>query len=338
MPRIHVGNPSTLRNNLTALFNCTCPMPTQLYVAEDGDARRATVSQVAQLNFDPPAASARRCNATIVMIDDRRHVPLANNSKEIKYFHKVMALNLLYAQRHGMSFLIVRPTAAKEDSWMDSRASGLCPAWCRVKILASLVASRLATHGCHWVLYIDSDAYIREQHVDFLERLDTPANRDVHFAFAREELPAGGFRSPRKRSHGVRVPSLNAGVLFVRASAWSARLLAVWMRAAQLPVCAPFRQEWPCEQQCLHELLRNRTLLPEGWRTRIASAPMQLFNSPHGQFIRHVWGGATGTWGSSFDLRRKAFDDELRVQGVWRWKQIQALVESAQSQWIDSSC
>ena len=84
------------------------------------------------------------------------------------------------------------------------------------------------------------------------------------------------------------------------------------MRAAQLPVCAPFRQEWPCEQQCLHELLRNRTLLPEGWRTRIASAPMQLFNSPHGQFIRHVWGGATGTWGSSFDLRRKAFDDELR--------------------------
>ena len=231
------------------------------FVAEDGDARRGTVSQVAQLNFDLPAAS-RRCNATIVMMDDRRHVPLANNSKDIGYFHKAMMLNLLYAQRHGMSFLIVRPTAAVEDSWLDGGASGLCPAWCRVKILASLVASRLAAHGCHWVLYIDSDAYIREQHVDLLERLDTPANRDVHFAFAREELPAGGFRSPRKRSHGVRVPSLNAGVLFVRASAWSARLLAVWMRAAQQPVCAPFRQQWPCEQQCLHELLRNRSLLP----------------------------------------------------------------------------
>ena len=209
------------------------------YDAEDGDARRGTVSQVAQLNWTP--AASRRCNATIVMMDDRRHVPLANNSKDIGYFHKAMMLNLLYAQRHGMSFLIVRPTAAMEDSWLDGGASGLCPAWCRVKILASLVASRLAANGCHWVLYIDSDAYIREQHVDFLERLDTPANRDVHFAFAREELPAGGFRSPRKRSHGVRVPSLNAGVLFVRASAWSARLLAVWMRAAQLPVCAPFR-------------------------------------------------------------------------------------------------
>ena len=305
------------------------------YVAEDGDARRGTVSQVAQLNFDPPAAS-RRCNATIVMMDDRRHVPLSNNSnfsKDIGYFHKAMMLNLLYAQRHGMSFLIVRPTAAMEDSWLDGGPrQRLCPAWCRVKILASLVASRLAANGCHWVLYIDSDAYIREQHVDFLERLDTPANRDVHFAFAREELPAGGFRSPRKRSHGVRVPSLNAGVLFVRASAWSARLLAVWMRAAQLPVCAPFRQQWPCEQQCLHELLRNRTLLPEGWRTRIASAPMQLFNSPHGQFIRHVWGGP------GVELRRRAFDDELRVQGVWRWKQMHALVESAKRQWIDRPC
>jgi hypothetical protein len=229
--------------------------------------------------------------------------------------------------------LIVRPTAAMEDSWLDGGPrQRLCPAWCRVKILASLVASRLAANGCHWVLYIDSDAYIREQHVDFLERLDTPANRDVHFAFAREELPAGGFRSPAKRSHGVRVPSLNAGVLFVRASAWSARLLAVWMRAAQLPVCAPFRQQWPCEQQCFHELLRNRTLLPEGWRMRIASAPMQLFNSPHGQFIRHVWGGP------GVELRRRAFDDELRVQGVWSWKQMHALVESAKRQWIDRPC
>ena len=337
MLRIH-GNRTTLRHKLTALFNCTCPQAKQhLYVAEDGDARKATVSQVAELNFDPPATS-RRCNATIVMIDDRRHVPLANDSQDIRYFHKAMMLNLLYAQRHRMSFLIVRPTAAEEDSWLDSRDSGLCPAWCRVKIIASLVASRLAAHGCHWVLYIDSDAYIREQHVDFLERFDTPANRDVHFAFAREELPGGGYPSPRNRSHGVRVASLNAGVLFLRASAWSARLLAVWMRASQLPVCAPFRQEWPCEQQCLHELLRNRTLLPEGWRTRIASVPMQLFNSPHGQFIRHVWGGTTGAWVSSFELRRKAFDDELRVQGVFRWEQKHALFESAQRQWIDSPC
>ena len=40
---------------------------------------------------------------------------------------------------------------------------------------------------------------------------------------------------------------------------------------------------------------------------RIATAPMQLFNSPWGSFIRHVWGGP------GVDLRRRIFDDELKV-------------------------
>jgi len=301
------------------------------YVAEDGDQRRATVDQVSRLQFDVDPAR-RRCNATIVMMDDRRDVALANNSKDIGYFHKSFALNYLYAQRHAMEFVIVRPTRAATDSWLGGD-SGLCPAWCRVKILASLVASHRQRHSCHWVLYIDSDAYVREQHVDFLERLDTPRNADVQIAISREELPAGGFRSPRKRAHGVRVPSLNAGVLFVKATQWSSEFLAAWMRAASLPVCAPFRQLWPCEQQCFHELLRNRSLLPRGWRAAIATAPMQLFNSPWGQFIRHVWGGP------GVELRRKAFDDELKVQGVWRRTgQMEALVQAARSRWIDMPC
>jgi hypothetical protein len=78
----------------------------------------------------------------------------------------------------------------------------------------------------HWILYIDSDAYVREQHVDILHRLADPANAHVHFAVAREEPPAGGFRTPKRRPHGVRTPSLNAGILFVRASSWSAQMLA----------------------------------------------------------------------------------------------------------------
>ena len=250
---------------------------TVAYVAQDGASRRATVDQVRELSFEPERPR-RRCNATIVMMDDRREVAVANSSKETAYFHKAFALNYLYAARHGMEFMVVRPVKAMHDSWLG--ASGLCPAWCRVKILAALVASHRLRHGCHWVLYIDSDAFLNEHHVNWLDGLDTARNADVHVAIAREELPAGGFRSPRKRPHGVRVPSLNAGVLFVQASEWASRFLAAWLRAAELPLCEPFRQSWPCEQQCFHELLRNRSLLPEGWRTRIATAPMQLFNSP----------------------------------------------------------
>jgi hypothetical protein len=104
------------------------------------------------------------------------------------------------------------------------------------------------------------------------------------------------------------------------------------MRAAELPVCAPFRREWPCEQQCFHELLRNRSLLPRGWRRRIATAPMQAFNSPWGSFVRHVWGGP------GVELRRRVFDDELRVQGVWRRRQFDELVTAAQRASIDLPC
>ena len=104
------------------------------------------------------------------------------------------------------------------------------------------------------------------------------------------------------------------------------------MRAPELPVCAPFLRSWPCEQQCLHELLRNRTLLPAGWQRRIATAPTQLFNSPWGSFVRHVWGGAGA------ELRRTAFDDELKVQGVWKRHAYQRLVSSAHAGLVDMPC
>lgn len=334
--------------------------PPELYFAQDAAGRRATVEQVTTLSWRAGGSWPRgRANGTILMMDDRkpgndsaslRHAgwPLVPRSEEkwataARYYHKTFALNALYAQRYGLDFVLVRPTrgawmqlnAGEQNKGDASSGNGLCPAWCRVKLLAAFVMRILAQHGGsvsdHWVLYIDSDAYVprdralvlavhayaratncaplhpsvhslltcfasactvclvdvlytlryvREQHVDVIHRLADPRNREVHFAIAREEPPAGAFRSPKRRSHGVRTPSMNAGVLFVRASSWSVELLSAWTRAPDTPVCAPFRQMWPCEQQCFHELLRNRTMLPPGWRTRIATAPMQLFNSP----------------------------------------------------------
>lgn len=99
---------------------------------------------------------------------------------------------------------------------------------------------------------------------------------------------------------------------------------AVFRQAAHLPLCQSFRRSWPCEQQCFHELLRNGSLLPQGWRRRIATAPMQLFNSPYGQFIRHIWGGGAGR-----NLRQWLFDDELKVQGVWNRQQLIQIVNQA---------
>ena len=306
---------------------------TSVYVAQDAVQRRAVLEQVAQLSWRDGHARRFGSNGTILMIDDRKWSAAAANTSisRAPYYQKAIALNYLYAMRHGFEFLLVRPTAGE---WL--RPDGLCPAWCRVKILAHLVTSRREpSHGNarHWIMYIDSDAYVREQHTDFVARLSgDPQNSGVHVAIAREEPPAGGFRSPRRRPHGVRTPSLNAGILFFRASVWSSHFLSAWMRAPQLPVCAPFRLSWPCEQQCFHELLRNRTLLPAGWRRRVATAPTQLFNSPWGTYIRHVWGGPGA------ELRKRAFDDELKVQGVWRKHQFEALLEASRRTWIDLPC
>ena len=88
----------------------------------------------------------------------------------------------------------------------------------------------------------------------------------------------------------------------------------------------------PCSLVASRAQLRNRTLLPEGWRTRVATAPMQLFNSPWGQFIRHIWGGP------GVELRRRVFDDELKVQGVWKRRKFEQLVMGAQARWSDHPC
>ena len=480
------------------------PSAVASYTAQDAAGRHETVAQVTTLSWRS-GSWPRAANGTILMMDDRRPSndsaaarqragwPLEEGEpwvRSARYHHKTFALNQLYANRHGLEFVLVRPTVG---AWLKAGGdptTGLCPAWCRVKILAHFVLRLLGRAGAteapargmlggmlgggserpHWILYIDSDAYIREHSVDVLHRLSDPLNAHVHFAIAREELPAGAFRSPKRRTlsnlnstpalsplhasrpalgldvksarvlfitclrpallspaacripcgagpHGVRTPSMNAGVLMMRASEWTAQLLAAWMRAPDTPVCAPFRMSWPCEQQCFHELLRNRSLLPHRWRERIATAPMQLFNSPWGSFIRHVWGGPgvevrararhtdccarastppprvsrrdgrtregpsgiflaatkicshemalTGLQGGlksphrarlcsgavsiwirfcSFppprppQLRKRAFDDELRVQGVWRRKQFERLVEQAHATWIDMPC
>ena len=66
---------------------------------------------------------------------------------------------------------------------------------------------------------------------------------------------------------------------------------------------------WPFEQRCLEELLAAAPRAAE--RARVARAPMQLFNSPWGEFARHIWGG------HGKEMRRHAYDDALRTHGVW---------------------
>lgn len=213
----------------SSIFSFMLTQLTREYVADDEPGRLATVRQVSELHWegDKQVNPNLRCMGTILMMDNRLH-PMTNHSqrKDVPYYQKSFALNYLYAMRHNMQFLIAHPTP---DEWLTDGPNQLCPAWCRVKILTARVKALLGRGGCHWLLYIDSDAYLREQHVNFLSRLNMQSNSNVHIAIAREEPPAGALRA-KPRAHGVQVASLNAGVLFIKASSWSAAFLSAWMQ------------------------------------------------------------------------------------------------------------
>ena len=125
---------------------------------------------------------------------------------------------------------------------------------------------------------------------------------------------------------------LNSGVVLVRASERGAALLREW--ASLRHACTGRRFHRQPEQKCLERMLLGAADTGASAAARavaatdtsgVAIAPMGLFNSPWARYVRHVWGG-TGN-----ELRATAFDDELRVQGVWTPAQLDALVRRARA-------
>ena len=379
-----------------------------------------------------PAATSRqhhRCTAEVVMMDTRNFSVDAP-----EYWAKTAVLNQLYARRHGLNFSfhvpvaptfggadgmgMASPTLASSTTSFSHLARGANAGWCKVRLLAQRVAAARAARanaaaddgasgegaGCHWLFLLDSDAFVREQHVHVLKILASLLASDgatVHAAAAAAApsaapwpppsrlAPATSRTAPARASAPApaitlgaapfdlvlareqplegtlkRTQWLNTGVLLLRASAWSARLLATW-EAAVAPGgrCAEWAAQWPFEQRCLEVLLqasvpaaaelppqlsppppplpldrrrhrrrRRRRLrlrrrraqafstaadldpgggfVPDAAR-KVRVVPMQLFNSPWGEFVRHIWGG------HGKDLKRHTYDDALHIHGVW---------------------
>jgi hypothetical protein len=251
------------------------------------------------------------CFAALVMLENR---PLTNASH---YWTKVIALNYLYASRHGYGFLLMAPRRS------GSGAKGVYYSWCKIWTLARLV-ERFArpAASCTWLVFLDSDAYVREQLVSVPALLASlgPAAEGAQLVLGRENSlhdVAGDD------VHFSTAFALNTGVLFMMASNWSLALLKAWGSLENGPCSGKlFRRQ--AEQKCFERLLTDqRHLLPPAAEQRILHVPMQAFNSPWGRYVRHIWGG------EGVRLRATVYDDELRVQGVWTAAQQMALVERA---------
>jgi len=249
----------------------------------------------------PSGATDRRsCGATIVMTENRALRPSA-------YWTKAIALNALFATRQNHSFVLVRPPEGDTKSAL----------WCKVPaMLAEL--RRIGTNGCSWVAFFDSDAYVREQSLGLDAMLARHGvDEQTHFVIAREESrPSINFSTTFL---------LNTGVVFVRASERGASLLQEW--AGMRRSCTGRQFHRQPEQKCLERMLLNaesarRHAAGDG-ASGVMLAPMGLFNSPWGRYVRHVWGGP----GS--EMRPTIYDDELRVQGVWNDAQLDRLLARA---------
>lgn len=155
----------------------------------------------------------------------------------------------------------------------------------------------------------------------------------------RDELLEEGLDDPQP---------INSGMLFVRASAWSAAFVRAWRylhvrqcmalelahwQSMDVPISccataaissaitlATYRRDAANSAVC--EQLRSRPFyeqscliqlvlsgsLPEGYAQRMVLLPMLLANSPWGRHARHIWSGVGGP-----PMRRWAFDSELRA-------------------------
>ena len=103
------------------------------------------------------------------------------------------------------------------------------------------------------------------------------------FASCGRSLPDRGFVHPQL---------LNTGVFFARPSEWAASFVHTWA-AERNRTCRAYRRLAYVEQGCLEVLLTHkRTLLPGGLEDRVYLAPMDMFNSPWGSLISHLWGRA----------------------------------------------
>ena len=285
------------------------------------------------------SGGVRSCLGEIVYFDDRLQpskVP-ANNSavgiSKLPFWWRVLVATQLYARRANVCQLVVAWPEDFSSAKQGSIASGRGASWCKLSYLIARVRARVdrceeQAGGCSeatlpWMLFLDSDAFVRETQQNFVDALNAQELTGVEILVTREEaVPELGFHKAFE---------INTGVMFIHASRWTLTFLEAWL-AERESSCADLREVMPGEQGCLIRLLHAKyPHLPAGTDTRLRLLPMRPFNSPWGSFIRHFWSaawylrGPPQKHGPSVDL----ITDELSLHGVFSRKQFDTELREA---------
>jgi len=284
------------------------------------------------------------CAFEIVMVDDRPWNRISLNNAP--YWVSAAVVNFAYAQHFGYDFTFVRPRLGGD--------SGTYPGWHKVMYIAERLRSQrravpIGPQQCSWLVYMDGDAFVREQGLPLPFFLSSLASRYRGFSdatgavFAAEhKLDWTNLTRGALPENNPEAPFLNTGVFFARADAPHAggtstavRLFDAWLDAAAHVVHRRLWTSWPGEQGILSELVRPGSY-PEAqsqakrskWlRKSVLVVNLTEMNSPWGRFIQHSWGRkATETF-----LRSQALGDALLRAGLAEPATFASFVREVQS-------
>ena len=137
---------------------------------------------------------------------------------------------------------------------------------------------------CEYVLYLDSDVYLRGRAHDILklieEQLGSGANRDTG------EPVVMVTRDQTGEKVAANTGSLNTGVVVVRRHPIANRLLNRWYFAPMTNRTLEMHSnKWPYDQGTFNVVVADE------FAANIRIVPLLTMNSPQGHLARHLWGG-----------------------------------------------
>lgn len=241
----------------------------------------------------PPKLSEeelQRCDFEILMFDTRSIT--GHEQADIPYWSFAAALNNNYAEKFGYGFRFLHAPDAERGDWFQ-------PQWEKVSAIKHRLdeLGRSAAPGsCTWLLYLDTDAYVRMHDTPLHTFLSALAARrqlpdKVSMILAQEEPIPGWFDPPEAW--------INTGVMMIEAGNRSQGLVDAWV-AARRDLVDPFiLHKFPYDQGVFTEFMwpgtehaRGRTRHPLPFDAGLVGlVPMREMNSPWGDFVQHIWGG-----------------------------------------------
>eukprot|EP00316_Scyphosphaera_apsteinii_P009507 CAMPEP_0119335422 /NCGR_PEP_ID=MMETSP1333-20130426/89582_1 /TAXON_ID=418940 /ORGANISM="Scyphosphaera apsteinii, Strain RCC1455" /LENGTH=235 /DNA_ID=CAMNT_0007345971 /DNA_START=68 /DNA_END=772 /DNA_ORIENTATION=- len=181
----------------------------------DSNSSEATGSILSAAVTEPVVPHSHRCTSELVMMDSR-------NATTDELQRGVVALNYQYAERHNISFTYARPNPGP---WL---LAGSKPNWCKLKLLVDLMKNRLRTESsCHWIAFLDSDAFVREQHVHFLDLFPAVEDPDAEFVLSLDSINHKNEKV--QQAQGLVAPAhVNTGVMFLKATYPMLSFMRAW--------------------------------------------------------------------------------------------------------------